>query len=1298
MDFNWSKALDERFSRKPRSNGGKLLKLNGAASLPTIKIGSPTAVGADSSHNGSRPQSQASRQQRVTAFLERQNLKARGYDEASHALCDLQRKLNEASKSGDDVVFRGAKGIPGFREYLIRQFGSIVAGWRALDYDKRGRLTFYEFCNACRRMGYHGNLKVLWSQLDSKRNGAISLWDIDPEAGHYIGTFKLVLLKTYGNMLKAWQEGIDVNGNGRIEAKEIGDACERLGLNLDANKLFSMLKCGHGGLGMTLMDFNPDAYNRYVLGDVHGLNQTRGDTEFLEDVPAVNLTRQNKSMELVNAELDRKGIEGGRDQWRKQLIAKDKQELEAEQRNTVEFRVGLHTVPGFKKALIIRCGSLYQAWREAFDLDGTGHVTFGEFTQALSRLAFHGNIKALWKDLDTDCKGYLVFADLDPEMAALLKDLRKKLVSKYGNMLLAWLKALDTRGTGVAYEPQFIQCCAQVGIQEDAALRLFGVLQPDDHLKYITVQNFDTKAYLALRSGDLRMISEPDEEAAFGGRKPSEMSFEERQYCGFNYQLQRAWMVARRDDFAQASFNANTPERLIDTPEEFEAVCFRKFGTMMGAWRHWLDSDGNGKLTFNEFCPQVRRMGYQGDLNVLWHRYAESRPYICIKDLDPEADELVTSFLALLTERYGTLEAAWRQGFRQDPHGSIDGQAMQEACERMGYTSDIPKLFRCLQPANGKQLITIWDLDPACTRQRQRGEEVMPPPSPLAHKSSARAQQSALPAVMSADGDIGVVAETPNIPTMRSSTVSGSQFIVSELSLLEQLRKSLRHKYGSTLAAWRGALDVQSKGSTSFSKFCLSLDECSFHGNRKTIWRELVESAGGASVTYKAVDADTARLIDKFRGHLLANFLSLQEAWRKGLDLPSLGLGGRLAEEDFKAACERVGFTLSARGLARLFQAMLARPGQRALTVQDLRESLLATLLAPEREAAWSGAPPEEAFQDPEPEAVEARADGRQDVRRSFQSKEPSQEEQSAATMLAGQISGEAEANEEEAEGRRGSQNGGGQAREKSRGPAARPDAVGAEAEEADPSSWSLKAPRSRPWSPKSPRSQRPWSPRSSSSSFRLASSKRYALSGAAADISRAHQDHHEHHMAMTSLAQFKAMMEKKFGSLFSAWRNFLDADRNGVVTQRDFASACRELGVKAVMQVWSELDADANGQISMKEFDPELSAAFRAFEAKLMECHGSTWIGWKKAFDPENTLRCDEDKFLAGTTRLGLELPEDEQGTPMAPARLFRLLRPEPGRPFLMYKDVWTPPPPSDAGAGHASPKSGSRPAVDSP
>jgi len=160
---------------------------------------------------------------------------------------------------------------------------------------------------------------------------------------------------------------------------------------------------------------------------------------------------------------------------------------------------------------------------------------------------------------------------------------------------------------------------------------------------------------------------------------------------------------------------------------------------------------------------------------------------------------------------------------------------------------------------------------------------------------------------------------------------------------------------------------------------------------------------------------------------------------------------------------------------------------------------------------------------------------------------------------------------------------------------------------------------------------------------------------------------HHGKDIIIRSVDRFKQMLVVKYGSLYSAWRHALDVDQNGVLTQVDFAKACQFLGVKAVTSLWSQLDVQMTGQISLKELDSEVAELFAELDKILADKFPSRVEGWKKTFDPDNRLRCDLPAFKSGCTKLGFH----GKGKGSA-ERLFKLLRPEPGRPYLAFEDVW--------------------------
>jgi hypothetical protein len=252
----------------------------------------------------------------------------------------------------------------------------------------------------------------------------VSLIEIDKETGMYVGKFKLALIRKHGDMLTAWFKGIDTNKSCKIDEAEIAACVKNLGLDLDPAKLFRMLCSGPTPKGLTLAEFDPEAWVRYITGDFLGLARGK-DTEFLEDLEELGMsTEMPETSDALRSSLNSsvRGVQ----KLRKAIMDKEKAELKAEHDAITKNKAGLHTVDGFKKALVDRCGSLFGAWRVSLDLDGNGRLTFGEFCQALHRLGLFGDVKGLWKKLKPPDKDYLLFSDLDPKTDAMMKGLSEK--------------------------------------------------------------------------------------------------------------------------------------------------------------------------------------------------------------------------------------------------------------------------------------------------------------------------------------------------------------------------------------------------------------------------------------------------------------------------------------------------------------------------------------------------------------------------------------------------------------------------------------------------------------------------------------------------------------------------------------------------------------------------------------------------------------------------------------------------------------------------------------------------------
>merc|ERR1719160_1072898 len=120
-------------------------------------------------------------------------------------------------------------GAEGFRKLLAWRYGSKTRGWRlALDMDRKGRVSFVEFCQAARNIGYEGPLRRLWAELAG--DGAfITLERIDPVANKRLGTFRDMLWTSCGGIREAWKF-FDALQKRRLNLVEFRNRCTKLGL------------------------------------------------------------------------------------------------------------------------------------------------------------------------------------------------------------------------------------------------------------------------------------------------------------------------------------------------------------------------------------------------------------------------------------------------------------------------------------------------------------------------------------------------------------------------------------------------------------------------------------------------------------------------------------------------------------------------------------------------------------------------------------------------------------------------------------------------------------------------------------------------------------------------------------------------------------------------------------------------------------------------------------------------------------------------------------------------------------
>jgi len=138
--------------------------------------------------------------------------------------------------------------LESFRAKLFKRYGTLLHAWRTLDKKKLGRVSYVDFSNACRQLGYSSQLKLIWNAM--RPNASINPADfheLAPDESANLEKFAECIWRVSGfNMEAAWS-ALDENRANQIDEKTFIEACSRIQFDGDISLLFKGLS--EPGLG-----------------------------------------------------------------------------------------------------------------------------------------------------------------------------------------------------------------------------------------------------------------------------------------------------------------------------------------------------------------------------------------------------------------------------------------------------------------------------------------------------------------------------------------------------------------------------------------------------------------------------------------------------------------------------------------------------------------------------------------------------------------------------------------------------------------------------------------------------------------------------------------------------------------------------------------------------------------------------------------------------------------------------------------------------------------------------------------
>lgn len=570
-----------------------------------------------------------------------------------------QQEVIQEGRQRRSELQMGERELLAMKGFLGKKYGGVTRGWKlALDRADEGELTQHEFISGLVQAGFYKTSdtefetkgKALFEHLDKEGEGVVTLAMLDPASVGALEALRRGCILRFGSVRAAFQI-FDRKGEGKINKKDFTRLCHEA-LVPDMTR--------------RLLDF---------------LDPTRiGEVNFADiDADAAEVSAQaNNTNEMDRAQLD----DSEETDKQKHLAAGKKALAKLRLLLNRKFR----SIP---KPWLKVNGESDNIEREAFDtLCGLVKLTEYETTAAWQFAGIKEGDPYGEEMLERGAT--ITMFNLEPGLEADLKELKGRIVERYGSMVFA-IKEIDNSGTYKLGHQDFMKFCFECQFRRNEK-RTF------QYLCWASLRFAHEEDSSSDEEGSSGEDSVEDESSEEDGEKTKVIP-EFIHLKSLDEQAVEEVIKSRKDH--------EFPQPIVTSTYRNSAEVFRnhlrqRFGTTWRAWSR-LDNDNRGALTKQEFTSSLGAVGFGGSSSVLWHLLAGKYALdtVSFKELDPQEWETIENFRQACVDKFGKWKTVFHEEQTGKPTKVLTLDAFKELMREVKYkNTEWKKLFTTLDRSN----------------------------------------------------------------------------------------------------------------------------------------------------------------------------------------------------------------------------------------------------------------------------------------------------------------------------------------------------------------------------------------------------------------------------------------------------------------------------------------------------------------------------------------------------------------------------------------------------------------------